>query len=253
MTRGVTDTPVQVTGHMLTITAIIQSHLGVSFVIHIFSSLFPGHPVVNDPLYNHPVFGPNKGKGGDIGKTDEELVNQLMEIHNSDNWLGEDDSENPSLADTSHHARPSHHTTSSDTSLHASPPDTTHHTNLADKSHHASPPDTTHHTGQPSDRSGQLCESPDSGVSLDDSPDKFTTKKTPDTQLSDTQSDPHCYECTLKYRDPSPAELVMFLHALKYQVGYLNHMCVSRVHCKCTSESPRDLTFSPCNITTPTL
>ena len=27
-----------------------------------------GYPVVNDPLYNHVVFGPQKGKGGNIGK-----------------------------------------------------------------------------------------------------------------------------------------------------------------------------------------
>ena len=28
--------------------------------------------------------------------------------------------------------------------------------------------------------------------------------------------DPHCYECKVKYRDPSPKDLVMFLHALTY-------------------------------------
>ena len=33
-----------------------------------------GYPVVNDPLYNHSVFGPEKGKGGRIGKSDEQLI-----------------------------------------------------------------------------------------------------------------------------------------------------------------------------------
>lgn len=52
---------------------------------------FLGHPVVNDPLYNHEVFGPLKGKGGDLGgKTDEELVRDLIHIHNAENWLGMD-------------------------------------------------------------------------------------------------------------------------------------------------------------------
>jgi hypothetical protein len=52
---------------------------------------FPGYPVVNDPLYNHEVFGPNKGRGGDIGgKTDEQLVRDLINIHNAENWLGID-------------------------------------------------------------------------------------------------------------------------------------------------------------------
>lgn len=54
-------------------------------------SLYIGYPVVNDPLYNHEVFGPTKGRGGDIGgKTDEQLVRDLINIHNAENWLGID-------------------------------------------------------------------------------------------------------------------------------------------------------------------
>ena len=30
--------------------------------------------------------------------------------------------------------------------------------------------------------------------------------------------DKHCYECKVKYRDPRPKDLVMFLHAWKYTV-----------------------------------
>lgn len=47
-----------------------------------------GYPIVNDPLYNHPVFGPEKGKGGLIGKTDDQLIQELISIHNAENWLG---------------------------------------------------------------------------------------------------------------------------------------------------------------------
>lgn len=47
-----------------------------------------GYPIVNDPLYNHVVFGPEKGKDGNIGKTDEELIHDLISIHNAENWLG---------------------------------------------------------------------------------------------------------------------------------------------------------------------
>ena len=31
--------------------------------------------------------------------------------------------------------------------------------------------------------------------------------------------DPTCYECSLSYREPGPADLVMFLHALRYTVS----------------------------------
>ena len=49
-----------------------------------------GFPVMNDPLYNHTVFGPEKGKGGNIGKNDEKLISDLISIHNAENWLGMD-------------------------------------------------------------------------------------------------------------------------------------------------------------------
>ncbi len=32
-------------------------------------------------------------------------------------------------------------------------------------------------------------------------------------------ADPHCYECKVRYRDPRPKDLVMFLHAWKYSVS----------------------------------
>ena len=41
-------------------------------------------------MYNHVVFGPERGKGGNIGKTDEELIRDLISIHNAENWLGID-------------------------------------------------------------------------------------------------------------------------------------------------------------------
>lgn len=56
-----------------------------------FIQINTGYPVVNDPLYNHEVFGPSKGRGGDIGgKTDDQLVRDLINIHNAENWLGID-------------------------------------------------------------------------------------------------------------------------------------------------------------------
>ena len=45
---------------------------------------------MNDPLYNHIVFGPSKGKGGHIGKSDDQLIQDLIAIHNAENWLGMD-------------------------------------------------------------------------------------------------------------------------------------------------------------------
>ncbi|XP_069805831.1 pseudouridylate synthase RPUSD2 [Dendropsophus ebraccatus] len=55
-----------------------------------------GHPIVNDPIYNTEAWGPNRGKGGAINKTDEELLRTLIEEHKAKQSLdildvGEDD------------------------------------------------------------------------------------------------------------------------------------------------------------------
>ena len=55
-----------------------------------FNHLFLITQILNDPLYNHTVFGPEKGKGGNIGKSDEKLIADLISIHNAENWLGMD-------------------------------------------------------------------------------------------------------------------------------------------------------------------
>lgn len=56
-------------------------------------------------------------------------------------------------------------------------------------------------------------ESPD----LSFNPDKMTTDK-------------HCYECKVRYRDPKPQDLVMYLHAWKYMVRKII-FCCSDVKC----------------------
>ena len=114
-----------------------------------------------------------QGKGGDIGKSEEQLVADLIDIHNSDNWLGDDTETSPAEM------------TSLDQNL----------MKLREK--------------KPRARL-EVQDSPDSGVEVEN------TEET-DTDLR-PKGDPHCYECKVKYRDPSPADLMMYLHALRYQV-----------------------------------
>ena len=139
------------------------------------TSYVPGHPVVNDPLYNHPVFGPNKGRGGDIGKTEAQLVADLIQIHNSDNWLGDTDTETSPAEMTSLDqdlVRLSSSARTEDTAAKDCAKDTA--------------KDSEDSAGEPEAEDGR---------------------------------DPHCYECRVRYRDPGPEDLVMYLHALRYQVS----------------------------------
>jgi hypothetical protein len=72
-----------------------------NYIECVFIMFLLGYPVVNDPLYNHEVFGPSKGKGGDIGgKSDEQLVKDLINIHNAENWLGIDGDSELSMFNT---------------------------------------------------------------------------------------------------------------------------------------------------------
>ncbi|XP_026163540.1 pseudouridylate synthase RPUSD2 isoform X2 [Mastacembelus armatus] len=42
-----------------------------------------GFPILSDPIYGSSAWGPLKGKGGLVGKTDEELLQALVEEHSS--------------------------------------------------------------------------------------------------------------------------------------------------------------------------
>lgn len=147
-----------------------------------------GYPVVNDPLYNHVVFGPQKGKGGNIGKTDEELVRDLISIHNAENWLGMDGD--------------------SEMSLFKPKLDMEDRVLSNDKD---SSPSSTPGLGEEEQQQQQE-------QSLKVTVGTQTGSEPPDSSFANDKMtvDPHCYECKVKYRDPKPSDLVMYLHAWRY-------------------------------------
>ncbi|XP_034841058.2 pseudouridylate synthase RPUSD2-like isoform X3 [Maniola hyperantus] len=208
-----------------------------------------GYPVVNDPLYNHPVFGPLRGKGGDTGgKTDEQLVRDLIAIHNAENWLGVDAADDDLLfskpasddkvgedeCDTGPASRESSPRLESPAP--GLTPSTVMTPTLASPSSGAEAPMEV--PTQPS---------PVASPSLnEDSNDAKSDKVTVATQTGCSPAsrapasggatggaaaatnagcssgdaltpDPHCYECRVRYRDPRPRDLVMYLHAWKYK------------------------------------
>lgn len=207
-----------------------------------------GYPVVNDPLYNHPVFGPLRGKGGDTGgKSDEQLVRDLIAIHNAENWLGVDAADDDLLfskpvsddkvgeddCDTGIASR------ESSPRLESPAPGVTPSSimtpTLPSPSSGAEAPSEVN-----SPAPCTMASSPVASPSFnDDSNDAKSDKVTVATQTGCTpaapshasglasssasgstdalSSDPHCYECRVRYRDPRPRDLVMYLHAWKYK------------------------------------
>ncbi|XP_058986593.1 pseudouridylate synthase RPUSD2 isoform X2 [Musca domestica] len=199
-----------------------------------------GYPVANDPLYNHEVFGPLKGRGGDIGgKTDEELVRDLINIHNAENWLGIDgDSElsffKPHKGDCEVDSLPvgnhplceeDNDVMSRETSpiysnspsiVDMNPENATNCCNAVDN--------LTNKLGDMQQSSDQ----PENEVHLSMNHVKVTVATQTDHESPDTTFnaekvtlDKHCYECKVRYRDPKPKDLIMYLHAWKYKVNIL--------------------------------
>ncbi|CAH1388426.1 unnamed protein product [Nezara viridula] len=180
-----------------TSVVLCQPHSGRMHQIRVHLQ-YLGYPVVNDPLYNHEVFGPERGKGGNIGKTDEELIRDLIRIHNAENWLGIDgDSDlfKPLLnmddeeKGGSREASPCESLPTREDKL-----------SVTENSEKVI-------SAVPAVAEGKVTVATQTGHDAPDlafQPEKMTT-------------DPHCYECKVRYRDPKPKDLVMYLHAWKYQ------------------------------------
>jgi len=198
-----------------------------------------GFPVMNDPLYNHTVFGPEKGKGGNIGKTDEKLIADLISIHNAENWLGMDGDSELSMFKGGDEAEgggkdiatqildkeaPVHEKEAS------SPVHTVHHNNFDPANPLACiennpliPRNCTITRPPPITRP---CRSPvvlrqplDPAPTLDeDEDDELLSKNKEYRYVPEKMTwDPNCYECKVRYRDPKSKDLVMYLHAWRYK------------------------------------
>lgn len=136
-----------------------------------------GYPITNDPLYNDFIFGPEKGRGGNFGKSDEQLVLDLICAHNSENWLNTND-DIPLFKVNKDDISNSIITESQQ---------------LEKTIDQSSKPMSNNVFTQ-------------TGIDMPDM--KFDEKK--------VSVDPHCYECKINYKDPEPKDLIMYLHAFKY-------------------------------------
>ncbi|XP_021258118.1 RNA pseudouridylate synthase domain-containing protein 2 [Numida meleagris] len=165
-----------------------------------------GYPIVNDPIYNMEAWGPEKGKGGKIGKTDEELLKALVEEHRSKQSLdilgiSEEDlnsnAENNDSGNSSERAE----------SVQAGP--------LSENSCLAEDikgPEAKEVAAYPLNFNTNL-ETLEQNTELGSCENEGRQIG----EKSSEESDPLCVECKITRRDPSPKELVMYLHALRYK------------------------------------
>lgn len=158
---------------------------------------FLGHPIVNDPIYNMEAWGPAKGKGGKIDKTDEELLKALVEEHNAKLSFDMLDISEEGLKLS---------TGSKDQDSSGSCTQTVEVTAITENS----------------------CGTEDSKSQEDSSQNSYSKPETSETGCEEAspsrtldgdieEKDPLCAECKIIRQDPSPKELVMYLHALRYK------------------------------------
>jgi len=219
-----------------------------------------GFPIVNDPLYNHVVFGPEKGKDGNIGKSDEELIQDLITIHNAENWLGGDGDEfapsffsgggvtddNSLGTTTPTDVKIDHQTEQTVSPLpsqspaavpQAEPTQTQVAVDTQDESTATEPEIaalTATVTAAAATTAPAAADPAASNSSVDDSAQEKATGEPADSLTKTDQAladqpadstydsdkltcDEHCYECKVRFRDPKPRDLMMFLHAWRYK------------------------------------
>lgn len=164
-----------------------------------------GHPIQNDPLYNDTIFGPEKGRDGNFGKTDEQLVRDLIKAHNAESWSVADNGLPVlSVADDGLTVLPA-----ADDGLPVLP--------VADDRLPVLPAAVDNGSGNlalplQQATNGEL----KSRVAVDASVQ--TGIDVPDVEFDKKKLsvDVHCQECKIRYKDPKPTDLVMYLHALRY-------------------------------------
>lgn len=140
---------------------------------------FLGHPILNDPIYNSPAWGPSRGQGGHIPKTDEELLRDLVAEHQAKESLNVLDICEGDLVP-----------------------------GLMDS---AAPSSELQELTRVAQKTDGRAEAASQGL---DTPEKAKAAK---ADVMNQETDPLCAECRLLRQDPLSQDLVMYLHALRYK------------------------------------
>lgn len=147
---------------------------------------FLGHPILNDPIYNSVAWGPSRGRGGHIPKTDEELLRDLVAEHQAKQSLDVLD-----LCESD---------------LSPGLPDST-----------AASSELTKNSMEELTTGVQKMDGIVAAGPQDLDMTALVSEKASETDVTNQETDPLCTECRLVRQDPLPQDLVMFLHAFCYK------------------------------------
>lgn len=168
-----------------------------------------GFPILNDPIYGSSAWGPNRGKGGVVGRSDDELLQALIEEHRTQESLHLLDIPDDGVEKEAEQSK-----TSETTDKLASGPETT------EESDQTQLP-----TGCDSSSEVNNVVQGCSDKITDETSVEYSTKANgnqTDATDSSQETEPRhrdhlCSECKLVRPDPTEKELIMYLHALRYK------------------------------------
>ncbi|CAN9502113.1 unnamed protein product [Ophioblennius macclurei] len=141
-----------------------------------------GYPILNDPIYGSSAWGPHRGKGGLVGKTNEELLQALVEENRSQ--------ENPLLLDVDDCVR---------------------------VAQEAGKKEKTDGSDRSSENKVASRTEADASSTESVTPLSAGSNGNPAQETSGGGRDHLCSECKLERADPTERELIMYLHALRYK------------------------------------
>ncbi|XP_034530555.1 RNA pseudouridylate synthase domain-containing protein 2 [Notolabrus celidotus] len=166
-----------------------------------------GFPILNDPIYGSSAWGPHRGKGGLVGKSNEELLQALVDEHRSQESLHLLDIPDDGIGIEQVVGKNKN----------------------ADKSEGDTEPKMSGESPRIQiDGTETVTNIEHGGTDLES---KITSPKSPQTNSNTNQTetankthivppetrDHLCSECKLVRPDPTESELVMYLHALRYK------------------------------------
>ncbi|KAK7904355.1 hypothetical protein WMY93_016962 [Mugilogobius chulae] len=157
-----------------------------------------GFPILNDPIYSSSAWGPHRGKGGMVGRTNEELLLALVEEHRSHESLHLLDIPEDAVVEVEEGKTESVCKTE-DTG----------------GANHTSSHGASDHLGA----SPATCDRIKNNDPIGENPIKNSDTDSTTTRAitSNSDIDHLCSECKLVRADPTEKELVMYLHALRYK------------------------------------
>lgn len=158
-----------------------------------------GFPILNDPIYGSSAWGPTRGKGGLVGKNDQQLLEALIEEHRSKESLH--------LLDISDEVLSGKSETNPGTGAGALVNSAL--TVMTESVNTACDESTVNTTIN--DKEAETISTPAQESSY------HTKELSKSANMTHVVRDHLCSECKIVRPDPTEKELVMYLHALRYK------------------------------------